>query len=138
MFKLFREIADIKNQVFESRKLAAQKDAFIVPTLRAVNMFDGTNSRACLEQIDKAANEIRSSLGIGHPFLDQLDVTQNHIKHCFHLMNKLGRDAGTSGLWIKQDALNALKELQAWSDQELHAYNENDWYEPYPNQSSVA
>ena len=108
MFKWFREIADIKSQVFESRKLAAYKDAFIVPALGAVNSCNGSNSVACLEQVETAANELRASLAMGHPFLDQLEVTQNHIKHCFHLMEKLGPDAQTPRLWIKQDAVNAL------------------------------
>ncbi len=138
MFKLFREIVEIKDQVFESRKLAAQKDIFIVPSLHAVNACDGFNSAACLKQVNNAADEVRSMLSIDHPFLDQLEITQNHIKHCFQLMEKLGQDAQTSGLWVKQDAVNALKELQAWSFEELHAGNTNDWYEAYVHQSSVA
>lgn len=138
MFKLFREIAEIKDQVFESRKLAALKDVFIVPALQAVNACDGSNSVKCFEQVSKAADEVRSALKTGHPFLDQLEITQNHIKHCFQLMERLGQDAQTSGLWVKQDAVNALKELQAWSEQDLHASNGNDWYEPYVNQSSFA
>lgn len=138
MFNLFREIAEIKDQVFESRKLAAQKDAFIVPVLLAINACDGSNSAVCVEHVNKAADEVRSALSIGHPFLDQLEITQNHIKHCFQLMERLGQDAQTSGLWVKQDAVNALKELQAWSEQELNACNANDWYEPYVHQSSVA
>ena len=138
MFKWFREFSEIKDQVFESRKLAAVKDAFIVPALNAIQSCDGTNVAACREQIDMAAAEVRASMPIDHPFLDQLEVTQKHIKHCFQLIEKLGRDGQTSGLWIQKDAMNALKELQAWSGQDLYASNANDWYEPYVQQSSVA
>lgn len=138
MFKVIREIVEIGTQFAANRSLASQKDTFIIPALLAIQNCDGSNIKECCRNVDIAAADICASLPTGHPMIDQLEITRNHITHCLQLLAPLVQDIHTSGLWIKQDAINALNDFQSWSAAEKLASNENIWIEEHLNQTAIA
>jgi len=138
MFKAIRELVEIGSQFASSRSLITQKDGFITPALLAIQNCDGSNVTECCAKVDTAAAEVLSQLPIQHPLIDQLEITRKHITHCLKLLEPLAQDMDTYGLWIKQDAINALNDFQSWSAHDELASIETLWSDSHIEQTATA